>query len=349
MKKRPTLADVAELSGMSTTAVSLVLNNRPGSRLSDEAVQRIREAARALDYRPNPAARSLRVGKTRTIGFISADVTVTRFASGMIRGALDVADAHDHTVLIAETGSDPKKVKKALAVMLDRRADGVIFSPMGAKEIDVPELPFDVPVVLLNAASSQGLPSVLPAERDAGYRIASYLIEHGHRRIGMIGYSDRLRTDRRESATIGERYAGIFQALDEAGIELVARFDEWMWEPEAGYRGMNEILDSGVYLTALITLNDRLAFGAYQALAERGRSIPTDFSIVSFDDEVIASYLRPGLTTARIPYEQMGRQAMEMLLDPQRPMDQVLVPMPLVVRGSVEAVSDSQPGGARAT
>ena len=341
MRKRPTLADVAELSGMSTTAVSLVLNNRPGSRLSDEAVERIREAARTLDYRPNPAARSLRLGKTRTVGFISADVTVTRFASGMIRGALDVADAHDHTVLIAETGSDPKKVKRALAAMLDRRADGVIFSPMGAKEIDVPDLPFDVPVVLLNAASAQGLPSVLPAERDAGYEVAKFLIDQGHRRIAMIGYSEMLHTDRRQSATIGERYAGIFQALDEAGIELAARFDEWLWEPEAGYRGMNEILDSGVHLTALVALNDRMAFGAYQALIERGRSIPADLSIASFDDEVIASYLRPGLTTARIPYEQMGRRAMEMLLSPDRPMDQVLVPMPLVVRGSVQALRPS--------
>ena len=79
------------------------------------------------------AVADLRMGKTRTVGFISADVTVTRFASGMIRGALDVADAHDHTVLIAETGSDPQKVERALAAMLDRRADGVIFSPMGPR------------------------------------------------------------------------------------------------------------------------------------------------------------------------------------------------------------------------
>lgn len=81
--RRPTLADVAAASGMSKSAVSMILNERPGSRLSPEAAARVREAAEALGYRPNPAAQSLRWGKTRTIGLVSDQVTVTRFASGI--------------------------------------------------------------------------------------------------------------------------------------------------------------------------------------------------------------------------------------------------------------------------
>ena len=88
------------------------------------------------------------------------------------------------------------------------------------------------------------------------------------------------------------------------------------WEPQLGHRLTHQILDDHPDLTALICLNDRLAFGAYQALQERGRQIPDDLSIVSFDDEEIAGYLRPQLTTARIPYEEMGREAMAMLLNP---------------------------------
>ena len=107
MTKRPTLADVAARAGMSKTAVSLVLNDRPGSRLSADAVARIQAAARELNYRPNAQARSLRLGRTGTVGFISDDVTVTRFASAMIRGLLDVADERDQGVLIAETGHHP--------------------------------------------------------------------------------------------------------------------------------------------------------------------------------------------------------------------------------------------------
>lgn len=81
-----TLADVASLAGVSSTAASLVLNDRPGSRLSADAAARIRAAAEQLNYRPNPAARSLRLGKTQTVAFLSDDVTVTRYASAMIRG-----------------------------------------------------------------------------------------------------------------------------------------------------------------------------------------------------------------------------------------------------------------------
>ena len=141
MQKRATLADVAARAGLSKTAVSLVLNDRPGSRLSAEAVARIHQAARELNYRPNPAARSLRLGRTGTYGFISDAVTITRFASAMIRGMLDVADDHDHGVLIAETGNHPKQLEKALTFMVDRQVDGLVFGALSARLLDIPELP----------------------------------------------------------------------------------------------------------------------------------------------------------------------------------------------------------------
>ena len=114
MPNRVTLADVAERAGVSKTAVSLILNDRPGSRLSQELATRVRAAAAELNYRPNPAARSLRLGKTEIVGFVSDEVSITRYASAMIRGALDVAQQHDHTVLIAETGSDPERRDQAV-------------------------------------------------------------------------------------------------------------------------------------------------------------------------------------------------------------------------------------------
>lgn len=160
ISRRVTLADVAALAGTSTTAVSLVLNDRPGTRLSAQTSARIKEAAAELGYRPNQAARSLRLGRTQTIGFISDDVTITRYASAMIRGVLDAAEASQHTVLIAETGSTNQRSRNALASMIDRRVDGLIIAVMQAREIDVPELPGDLPVVLLNAASTDAHPCV---------------------------------------------------------------------------------------------------------------------------------------------------------------------------------------------
>ena len=315
MTKRVTMADVAERAGVSKTAVSLVLNDRPNTRLSEDVADRVRAAAAELDYRPNPAARTLRRGTSQIVGFISDEVTITRYASAMIRGALDAAQQREHTVLIAETGIDRSRRDRAVQAMLDQRPDGLIFALMGAREIDVPETPADLPVVILNGVSSTDHPCVLPGEFAAGSEIAQTLVAAGHRRIGLIGTTSLDPVDPRVSATIGDRMAGIAAVLGRAGVPAVGVAAGLAWEPQLGHRLTHQIVDDHPDLTALICMNDRLAFGAYQALQERGRQIPDDLSIVSFDDEEIAGYLRPQLTTARIPYEEMGREAMGMLLD----------------------------------
>lgn len=105
--KRVTLADVAQLAGLSATAASMILNGRPDTRLSRAAHDRVNAAAQALGYRPNVAARGLRTAKTLTIGFISDLVATTRFASGLIKGALEAAESAGHVVLVLETGATP--------------------------------------------------------------------------------------------------------------------------------------------------------------------------------------------------------------------------------------------------
>jgi LacI family transcriptional regulator len=333
---RPTLADVAARAGVSKTAVSLALNDRPGSRLSADAVGRIKQAARELNYRPNPAARSLRVGRTSTIGFISDEVTVTRFASAMIRGLLDVADDRDHGVLIAETGHHPKQLAKAMEFMIDRQVDGIIFGSLTARLLDLPDFPERVRAVTVNSTSATVPTAVLPAEREAGHRVARLLLDAGHGAgIAVIGNAPLACSDPRISVTIGERFAGIHQALDEAGATPVAVADFEIWEPWHGYDATMEVLASGALVSALICLNDRVAFGAYQALAEHGLSVPRDISVASFDDDEVASYLRPGLTTARLPYEEMGRRAMELVMAPDIQAGQQLVTMPIQHRASI--------------
>ena len=339
MPNRVTLADVAERAGVSKTAVSLILNDRPGSRLSQELATRVRAAAAELNYRPNPAARSLRLGKTQIVGFVSDDVSITRYASAMIRGALDVAQQCDHTVLIAETGSDPERREQAVQAILDRRPDGLIFGLMGAKEIDVPETN-GIPVVMLNGSSSANHRSVVPAEYEAGTRIAELLVQAGHRRIGIIGYPPPDLFNPRISATIGDRLAGIHAVLDRAKITVAAKVEHQFWEPHHGYQAAEQILDGHPEVTGLICMNDRLAFGAYQAIQERGLNVPDDISIASFDDDEIASYLRPQLTTAQIPYERMGCDAMTMLLKPEESSGHHrMVPMPVQHRASVRTLT----------
>jgi len=333
--RRPTLADVAAASGMSKSAVSMILNNRPGSRLSPETATRVRHAAESLGYRPNPAAQSLRWGKTHTVGFVSDLVTVTRFASGMIHGALRTAHTHNHTVLIAETEGQPDRLQDEISAMVHHRVDGILVGLMAARLIDVAKVPKDLPLVIVNGLTTQDHPSVLPEEYAAGHAVASSLIDAGHTRIGIIGDLPITAEDLRSSATIPQRFQGIDDALNAAGI-VASRVTVPHWTPDIGYDEALRLLPAHPDLTAIIATNDSVAFGVYQAAHHLGIRIPEDLSVISFDDEELAAYLRPGLTTARLPYAEMAQIGMDMILG-TRDLAHELVPMPLITRRSVSA------------
>ncbi|WP_308492706.1 LacI family DNA-binding transcriptional regulator [Microbacterium terrisoli] len=334
--KRPTLADVAARARMSKTAVSLVLNNRPGSRLSEEAALRIRAAAADLGYKPNLAAQSLRLGKTKTIGFISDEVTITRYASAMIRGVLGAAKELDHTVLIAETARHMEDLGTAMEAMRDRDVDGILVGLMGARVIDIPSPDRRTPVVIVNGRTPDEVPSILPDEYDAGCIVAAELVAHHHTRIGIIGDLPRIAPNPRLSTTIATRFRGIDDTLRDSGIAPI-RIDLDDWSPAIGYNAAMTMLQAHPDLTAILAGNDNVAFGVYQALGELHRSVPDDVSVISFDDDEIAGYLRPGLTTCRLPYERMAQLGVQMLLG-QAEIAHQLVPMPLIRRQSVARV-----------
>ena len=131
--KRVTLADVARKAGLSPAAASMILNGRPDTRLSADAHERVHAAAAELGYRPNVAARGLRTDRTLTIGFISDVVATTRFASGLIKGALEAAEQAGHVVLVLETGGEP--ARESVAIEGRHQADlvpGYVFARMDA-------------------------------------------------------------------------------------------------------------------------------------------------------------------------------------------------------------------------
>lgn len=333
--KRATLADVARLAGLSPTAASMILNGRPDTRLSQNAHDRVNAAAQQLGYRPNIAARGLRTDKTLTIGFISDVVATTRFASGLIRGALEAAEDAGHVVLVLETGGEPAREAAAIAAVLDRQVDGIIFATMRARELFVPELPSDTAVVMLNATNAQHLTSVLPDEEVGGRTAVQLLMDAGHREgIALLGQNDEVERDTFRSATVARRVAGIRSAMAEHKLEFVAEESIWLWEPEDGYQATKTVLARDHDIRALLCMNDRIAFGAYQALNEAGLSIPDDVSVVSFDNDELAAYLKPGLTTVGLPHEEMGRRAVELLLSDSTA-GEALIPMPVVKRSSV--------------
>ncbi|WP_164234095.1 LacI family DNA-binding transcriptional regulator [Microbacterium hydrocarbonoxydans] len=335
--KRPTLADVARLAGLSPTAVSLILNGRPNTRLSQDARDRAFSAAQALGYRPNLSARALRGDKTHTIGFISDMVTTTRFASGLIEGAIAAAEEAGHVVLVMETNGDPRRQAVAVEAVLDRQADGILFAAMRAREVSLPAVPSGTEVVMLNATSAAHSRSVLPDEEAGGRAAVNLLVEAGHRDgIALIGQRDQVSADLLRSIAVSRRMAGITAAMGEHGLEFADEEAISIWVPDRGYTATQAVLQRGRPVTALLCLNDRIAFGAYQALADAGLSVPGDISVVSFDNDELASYLRPGLTTIGLPHESMGAEAVKMLLGAAGD-GELLVPMPPIVRDSIAA------------
>lgn len=336
-EKRVTLADVARLAGLSTTAASMILTGKPDTRLSPEAHKKVHDAAASLGYRPNVAARALRTDKSRSIAFISDYVATTRFASGLIRGALAAAEEAKHVMLVLETGGEPAREIQAVEAALDRQVDGLIFAAMRAREVFVPDVAINIPVVMLNGTSARFPTSVLPDEYRGGRMAVDLLIAAGIRDgIVLLGHNAKEEEGLFRSETISRRFQGIRDAMTEAGLHFLSELSCWNWEPNYGYDLMRKQLKSH-RPRAILSLNDRLAFGAYQALAEASLRVPEDVGVVSFDNDEIASYLRPGLTTIGLPHEQMGHRAVELLLRPSLTAQLELMEMPVVARGSLPA------------
>jgi LacI family transcriptional regulator len=327
------MADVGRLAGVSPTTVSFVINNRTDSGISPATRKLVLEAVELLGYRPNRAAQGLRRRRTQTIGLITDQAAVSPHAGRTIAGAHDVAWKHGSLLLVANTNKDPKVVRATVHELLDRQVDAIAFAAEGTRRVTPPEAARQVPTVLVNCfTAGNTLPCVLPDEAGGGRAATELLLAAGHRRIAYI-------TGMRGAWATRGRLRGYVAALADAGIArddglvLVGNF-----RTDSGYERTRELLARRVRPTAIFCGNDRMAMGAYQAVAEAGLRVPEDISIVGYDDqEDLAAELRPPLSTVRLPYYEMGRWAIEQIFAgtvatlPSRTYE----PCPVVSRGSV--------------
>jgi len=334
------MADVARLAGVSRTAVSLILNDRVGTRLSPDAVERVRRAAEELGYRPNLTARALSTRRSHAIGFVSDRTATERYASALIHGALVEARARGYVLFIAETEGEPDAERQAFDALVDRQVDGLIFATSWSRKLELPEPPAHTRLVLLNAVSDHVPTAVLPDEERGAREVVDLLLAACHRDdIVVIGRSLTQPVDEWYTPTVQRRVEGIWASLRAHAVEPVAQIPCLRWYADEGYKGMRDLLASGVRPRGVICLNDRLAFGVYRALNEFEMTVPDDTSVVSFDDDEIAQYLHPQLTTAALPYDEMGTLAVQLLLDPDAGEREYLVEMPIRIRGSIRSVA----------
>ncbi len=327
---RVTLQQVADRAGVSRTTASFVLTGRRDMRISAAAQERVLQASRELSYRPSLVARALMNHRSQTIGLISDQLATEGFAGEAIRGSMATAVLNEHMLFVGETGGDRKMEVRLVQDMLDRGVGGFVYASSYTRRVQLSPVFRGQPVVLLNClARSQGFAAVVPDEPAGGRTAARLLLDAGHTDgIYLVG-----ETPAHVLAGV-ERRAGIEEELGRAGVELAGHVDTNWW-PDQAFHSIRQLLDAGVRPKALICLNDRIAFGAYQALSERALSIPDDVSVVSFDDSDLASWIRPHLTSIAIPHFELGRRSVELLLDADRSNLVHRIPMPVFERESV--------------
>ena len=338
-----TMNDVAKHAGVSRTAVSFVLSNRENASISEETRNRINDAVHALGYRPNAGARALASRRSDWYGIVTEIVTAP-FAVDIIKGAQDQAWLDRRFLLIAPSdqadaqGPNQGLEDAAIEKLLEQRVEGLLYAATYHRGVHVPSSAGEVPTVLINCFDADGkLPSIVPDERAGGRAAVGRLLEAGHRRIGIINLDPDI------PAAVG-RLEGAREALAEAGLELDPQLVvSGHATADGGYEAAGQILDmepKDGRPTALFCLNDRMAMGAYDAIKERGLTIPGDIAVIGFDNqELIAAYLRPKLTTVALPFEEMGALGVRTLaaLTAGQPIiaDQQLVDCPLLERSSV--------------
>ena len=236
---RVTLADVGSRAGVSTATASYVLAGRTDQRITDETKDRVRAAAEELGYRPNAAAKTLRTGRSGTIAFVSENVASTPYATGAIAGALEAALKHDVLMFIAETLGDPETERRLLHNMADRRVDGFVYAAMFTRQVSVPELLRDTPLVLLNCVSEDvAVPMVLPDEQSAGATAVRALIDAGHRDgiyyVGAVSrsWSGAPQWRHRTGLAIRERVRSVRAELKRARVSLAGALTVTDWKPQ---------------------------------------------------------------------------------------------------------------------
>lgn len=311
------LRTLAEHLELSQTTVSLVLNNSPSARsIPQETRERVREAARRLNYRPNYFARSLRQSRSMSVGVLAPDLSEGYFTRVMSGVVAELTAAH-YFYFTACHDWNRELIETYPRMLVERAVDGFLLLNTPADQIAVP-----VPVVAISAHSAADhVTNIVLDHHRAVYQALAHLWELGHRRIAIM----------RGPAAIPDsevRWQSIQQVAAEIGLKLdrnlVVRIDAAGWSmkagehpmaPEIGYKPMAALLERTRDFTAVFCFNDIAAIGAIRALKDAGLNVPGDVSVVGFDDIQSAAYAMPSLTTVRQPLAEMGKRGAQVLLE----------------------------------
>lgn len=306
--RAPGIRDVARRAGVSVGTVSNVLNQP--EVVTPDLRERVGRAIEELDFHPNYLAKSLRLRRTMTIGLVLSDIT-TPFAAEVAREVEDVASAVGMSVVFADSNERLEREQQAIRTLFDRGADGIILSPTaGDHSFLEAYLSRGWPIVCINRRP-QGIsvPWVLSDNAGGAAAATRHLLEHGHRRIGVVAW-------RREITTVLDRIEGYTSALAVAGIEpdpvLIARGDPSL---KGGIEALRYLLGLRRPPTALITFTSVMTLGVIVALQERQLRVPREMALIGFDDALWNLAISPPVTGVALEAGSVGLHAARLLLD----------------------------------
>jgi len=327
-----TIDDIARELGVANSTVSRALRDDP--RISERVIEEVKKTAARLGYVPNIAARSLRTGRSHMIGLVVRDIRDS-FSVETMRGVEEACAEHDYGLLLCNSNDDLEKEQYYLRMLQQRRVDGVLLltptAPSASQYLTVRQA---MPLVLIDIeARDTPLAAITVDHVLGGYLATRHLLDIGHRHIVFLSGPLHL-------SPCARMVQGYRQAMTEAGIPAeeqivtIARRTELM----DGYAGMADIIRRFPHATALATVSDLLAAGSLEAARQHNLRVPSDFSIVGYDDVPLASLLTPPLTTVAQDKMTLGSQAVKMLLEeidstPAKPR-QITLPPELVIRQS---------------
>lgn len=321
--RQPTLRDVARLVGVDPSTVSKVLNGA-GISVREDTRQRILDAVAELDYRPNAHARGLRLQSSGALGLLLPDITNPVYAA-ITRGAMSRAAERGFSLMLGEVPGDEQESTYERLV-LEKHIDGLLIATGRRIPSSLPGVQQGwVPHVFVNRRVGGTAPSVTADDEAAAAIAARVLVDAGHARLGVVAGPTAVDTARR-------RLSGFQDAVAKAGLPSarVARED---FRPEGGYRAMQRLLAGANRPTGVFVSSFAAATGALKAVYDAGLNVPGDVSIVSFDESGYAEFTVPALTTIRMPLQEMGSAAVDVLVtvvrggDPQ----QIVLPVPPLV------------------
>lgn len=312
MSDKPTISDIARLSGVSVSTVSLVLNQKPG--VSDRTRSRVFKVAEELNYPIKAPDLNTVNGRLSTIGMVvktdpDSSPQANPFYSKVLLGIEDVCRRHNINLLFATLPVDENNCPQEIPSLLTReRLDGLLMVGTFVNETDSSfsgsHLP---PIVLVDGYSESGVyDQVISDNFRAAYQAVSYLIERGHRHIGLLG------SDMNCYPSLKERRNGYLRAMKEHGLSEVY-ISDFNINRSKGYHETIDLFQKYPHLTALFCVNDDVGSHAIRAIKTLGKRVPADVSVIGYDDTYLAVNTHPMLTTMHVDTAAMGRAAVHLL------------------------------------